>query len=120
MKDELLGGMPPFSNEKVDKVFKKVFEDTKMSHLETKASVMTTLADQSPPILHIMSSYGKARNKQLPPEETFVWEAARATSAVPFFFHPQDGKYLDGGLIACNPTVDAVIDILEPIKESSN
>jgi len=29
-------------------------------------------------------------------------------------------KYLDGGLIACNPTVDAVIDILEHIKESSN
>ena len=120
MKDEFLGGMPPFPNEKVDKVFKTVFEDTKMSHLETNASVMTALADQTPPILHIMSSYGKARNKQLPPEETFVWEAARATSAVPFFFHPQDGKYLDGGLIACNPTVDAVIDILEHIKESNN
>jgi len=120
MKDEFLGGMPPFPNEKVDKVFKTVFEDTKMSHLETNASVMTTLADQSPPILHIMSNYGGARNKQLPPEKQLVWKAARATSAVPIFFHPQDGKYLDGGLIADNPTTDAVIDILEHMKKNGD
>jgi len=121
MKDEFLGGLPPFPKEKVDNVFKKVFHDAKMSHIEkTKVCVMTTLANRNPPILHIMSNYGKARNNQPPPEEQLVWEAARATSAVPIFFHPQDGKYLDGGLIACNLTVDAVIDILEYIKKSSN
>lgn len=29
------------------------------------------------------------------------------------FFHSQDDKYLDGGLIANNPTTDAIIDMFE-------
>ena len=122
LKDEVLSGEPPIPDEKVDKVFKKVYGESKtMSEIkEPNVAVMTTLADQSPPILHIMSNYGGARNKQLPPEKQLVWKAARATSAVPIFFHPQDGKYLDGGLIADNPTTDAVIDILEHMKKNGD
>ena len=60
-----------------------------------------------------MSNYGGARNGEDPPDKQLVWKAARATSSMPIFFHPQDNKYLDGGLIANNPTTDAIIDMFE-------
>ena len=116
LKDEVLGGTElPYPNEKVDKVFKDVYGPlTTMSEIKNrKVSVMTTLATQSPPILHIMSNYGSARNKQDPPQEQLVWKAARATSSVPVYFHPQDDKYIDGGFIANNPTSDTIIDMFE-------
>ena len=115
LKDEVLGGAdPPISNDRVDKVFQNVYGQATMSGIEgVNVSVMTTLATESPPILHIMSNYGGARNGQDPPDKQLVWKAARATSAVPIFFHPQDNRYLDGGLIANNPTTDAIVDMFE-------
>ena len=85
---------------------------------DVNVSVMTTLATVNPPILHIMSNYGGARNGEDPPDKQLIWKAARATSSVPIFFHPQDNKYLDGGLIANNPTTDAIIDMLEYAKKN--
>ena len=118
LKEEVLGGDPPIPNERVDKVFQKVYgKSATMSDIKgPNVSVMTTLATQSPPILHIMSNYGEARNEQDPPDKQLVWKAARSTSAVPIFFHPQDGIYLDGGLIANNPTSDAIVDMSEEKK----
>ena len=114
LKDEVLGGDPPISNDRVDKVFQNVYGQATMSDIKgVNVSIMTTLATESPPILHIMSNYGLARNGQDPPDKQLVWKAARATSAVPIFFHPQDNRYLDGGLIANNPTTDAIIDMFE-------
>ena len=118
LKDEVLGGDPPIPNDHVDKVFRKVYGQHHMSDIKgVNVSVMTTLATESPPILHIMSNYGGARNKQDPPDKQLVWKAARATSSVPIFFHPQDDRYLDGGLIANNPTTDAIIDMFEYAKK---
>ena len=126
LKDEVLEGTPPIPNETVDKVFKDVYGTSAMmsSIREPKVSVMTTLANQSPPVLHIMSNYGGARNGQLPPEKQLVWKAARATSAVPIIFHPQedeshDAIYVDGGLIANNPTTDAIVDMFEYTKQEN-
>ena len=126
LKDEVLGGTPPFPSETVDKVFKEIYgtSATMSSIKETKVSVMTTLANQSPPVLHIMSNYGGARNGQLPPEKQLVWKAARATSAVPIKFHPQEDEshgaiYVDGGLIANNPTTDAIVDMFEYAKQEN-
>ena len=118
LKDKVLGGDPPIPNDRVDRVFQKVY-GTKAMMSDIKGinvSVMTTLATKNPPILHIMSNYGGARNGQEPPNEQLVWKAARATSAVPVFFHPQDNIYLDGGLIANNPTTDAIVDMFEYAK----
>ena len=118
LKDEVLGGDPPFPNEKVDKVFQKVFGQHKMCDIKGRnVSVMTTLAKTSPPVLHIMSNYGGRRNGEQPPSKQLVWKAARATSSVPIIFHPQDEIYLDGGLLANNPTTDAIVDMFEHDKD---
>jgi calcium-independent phospholipase A2 len=119
LKDKVLGHEPPIPNESVDAVFKNIYGAHKtMSQIkEPMVSVMTTLVNESPPVLHIMSNYGGARNFQDPPEKQLVWKAARATSSVPIFFHPQDEKYIDGGLIANNPTTDAIIDMYDYAKK---
>ncbi len=125
LKNEVLGGTPPIPNKQVDGVFEKVYEEIYGKHSammsdikDRNVSVMTTLCDQSPPLLHIMSNYGSPQQKGTnPPEHQLIWKAARATSAVPVFFHPQDEKYVDGGLIANNPTTDGIIDMYEHAKK---
>jgi len=47
-----------------------------------------------------------------PPHEQLVWRAARATGAAPSYFRAF-GRFLDGGLIANNPTLDAMTEIHE-------
>ena len=42
--------------------------------------------------------------------EQLLWKVARSTSAAPFFF-PQFDRFIDGGLIANNPTVDTLTEI---------
>ena len=121
LKDEVLSGEPPIPNDQVDGVFKDVYGPSAvMSDIKDRhVSVMTTLCKASPPALHIMSNYGRKRHEGTePPENQLIWKAARATSAVPVFFHPQDEIYLDGGLIANNPTTDAIIDMYEYKKEA--
>ena len=39
-----------------------------------------------------------------------VWRVARCTSAAPFYFKPE-GYYIDGGLLASNPSLHAVTTI---------
>ena len=42
--------------------------------------------------------------------ETLIWEACRASSAAPYFFEPK-GRFLDGGLLANNPTIDVLTEL---------
>ena len=42
--------------------------------------------------------------------DQLVWRAARGTGAAPSFFRAM-GQFLDGGLIANNPTLDVLTDI---------
>lgn len=41
-----------------------------------------------------------------------MWRAARSSGAAPTYFRPS-GRYLDGGLLANNPTLDAMTEIHE-------
>ena len=50
-----------------------------------------------------------ARHFYLFPEQ-LVWRAARGSGAAPTFFRCM-GQFLDGGLIANNPTLDALTEI---------
>ena len=40
-----------------------------------------------------------------------IWQAARSTGAAPGFFGVAFDKFLDGGLIANNPTLDVLTEI---------
>lgn len=42
--------------------------------------------------------------------EQHVWRAARSSGAAPSYFRPM-GRFLDGGLLANNPTLDAMAEI---------
>ncbi len=86
--------------------------DKCLSETESGNMIVTsTLANVSPNKLHLMTSYGEPRDGQLGPDDRKVWEALVASSAAPTYF-PAFGPFLDGGLMANNPTLPAMTDIL--------
>ena len=87
-------------------------EDTRMSHpIDQRLIITTTLANVSPSKLHLMTNYSGERDGQAGPSERRLWEVAKATSAAPYFFPTFQGKFLDGGIMANNPTLDAMVEI---------
>ena len=86
-------------------------ETTLGSKEHPKVVIPTTLANQEPPMLHLMCNYGDDRDGQAGPRERKVWEAARASSAAPFYFPAFKDHFLDGGLLANNPTLDAMTEM---------
>lgn len=52
------------------------------------------------------------RSPPPPPHQQLIWQAARASGAAPSYFRAF-GRFLDGGLIANNPTLDAMTEIHE-------
>ena len=115
-KDVVLTLDRPFSRGIVDNAMIEVFgEDICMADkVQPKVMIMTCKADVSPPILHIMRNYGEAQDGEKGPKERKVWEAARASSAAPTYF-PAFGKFLDGGLMANNPTVDCIGEVIDDL-----
>ena len=78
--------------------------------------ITTVLADHIPVKLHLITNYGEAKNGQKGPSERKVWEAVRMTSAAPAYFQPFEGKFIDGGLMANNPTLDGMAEIINQGK----
>ncbi|XP_029029786.1 85/88 kDa calcium-independent phospholipase A2 isoform X2 [Betta splendens] len=50
------------------------------------------------------------KRRKVTDEEQLVWRAARSSGAAPTYFRPM-GRFLDGGLLANNPTLDAMAEI---------
>ena len=98
-------------------------DDTTMSTVTNpKVMITTTLADRNPPYLQLIRNYKPPCNvtiSDLPLHRTEwkVWEAARASSAAPVFFPPFEGVYIDGGIMANNPTLDAMTEVLGLLEE---
>ena len=87
--------------------------DTVMADIEYPRIIITsTLADRIPCELHLVTNYGEARNGQKGPKERKAWEAALMTTAAPVYMKPFEGKFIDGGVMVNNPSVDAIVEIL--------
>lgn len=52
----------------------------------------------------LLSSFAILHTEQL------MWRAARSSGAAPTYFRPM-GRFLDGGLLSNNPTLDAMAEI---------
>ncbi|XP_054008807.1 85/88 kDa calcium-independent phospholipase A2 isoform X1 [Hylaeus anthracinus] len=125
IKEEAFVGMRPYNSEGLEKVLKDCLGSTTVMSDIKKPKIMITgvLADKKPVDLHFFRNYDAPSTLlQIPesgssgtpssPNEQLIWHAARATGAAPSYFRAF-GKFLDGGLIANNPTLDAMTEIHE-------
>ncbi|XP_031836484.1 calcium-independent phospholipase A2 VIA [Nomia melanderi] len=125
IKEEAFVGTRPYNSECLEKVLKDSLGATAVMADIKKPKVMITgvLADKKPVDLHLFRNYdspsallkvkeGSTSFTPASPTEQLMWHAARATGAAPSYFRAF-GKFLDGGLIANNPTLDAMTEIHE-------
>ncbi|KAM9493755.1 85/88 kDa calcium-independent phospholipase A2 isoform 2-T2 [Clarias gariepinus] len=125
MKDQVFKGSRPYESAPLEDFLKQEFgENTKMTDVRhPKVMVTSVLADRHPGELHIFRNYNAPSLPREPPyassatfrplttpEEQVVWRAARSSGAAPTYFRPM-GRFLDGGLLANNPTLDAMTEI---------
>uniref|UniRef100_A0A8C5D1W6 phospholipase A2 n=1 Tax=Gouania willdenowi TaxID=441366 RepID=A0A8C5D1W6_GOUWI len=139
MKKKVFKGWRPYTKKPLEKFLKKEFgEDTKMTDVShPRVMVTSVLADRHPCKLHIFRNYEPPystsdtfRPLTIPQGSStcttllhiitcsvtwllshqLVWKAARASGAAPTYFPPM-GRFLDGGLLANNPTLDAMAEI---------
>ncbi|KAK3510016.1 hypothetical protein QTP70_025318 [Hemibagrus guttatus] len=125
MKDKVFKGSRPYESAPLEDFLKQEFgEDTKMTDVRhPKVMVTSVLADRHPGELHIFRNYdapaipldrpyaSTATFRPLTtPQEQVVWRAARSSGAAPTYFRPM-GRFLDGGLLSNNPTLDAMTEI---------
>lgn len=85
-----------------------------------KTMIMTCLANRIPPDLYIFRNYrspssllNQPEEAQQLPEDTFIWEAAKVTGAAPSYFSLTHEKFIDGGLMSNNPTLDALSELVQ-------
>ncbi|XP_013146930.1 PREDICTED: uncharacterized protein LOC106109842 isoform X1 [Papilio polytes] len=138
MKEFAFVGMRPYPSEPLETILKDCLgTETVMADLvHPKLMILAVLADRKPVDLHIFRNYlsaqeildhfngaksprGTSENSAVvslppppPPAEQLVWQAARATGAAPSYFRAS-GRYLDGGLMGNNPTLDVLTELAE-------
>ncbi|KAM8841869.1 LOW QUALITY PROTEIN: 85/88 kDa calcium-independent phospholipase A2 [Synchiropus picturatus] len=125
MKEQVFRGSRPYESAPLEDFLKKEFgENTKMTDIQfPRVMVTSVLADRHPGELHIFRNYDPPSIHKNPPytttatfkpltvpQEQLVWRAARSSGAAPTYFRPM-GRFLDGGLLANNPTLDAMSEI---------
>ncbi|CAH1987400.1 unnamed protein product [Acanthoscelides obtectus] len=125
LKHHTFNGSRPYSSEPLENVLRETFgTQTVMSDIKhPKVMVTGVLVDRKPVELHLFRTYASPNDilevvhdspyeLPPPPDKQFVWEVGRATGAAPTYFRAFK-KFLDGGLIANNPTLDALTEIHE-------
>ncbi|XP_042248253.1 85/88 kDa calcium-independent phospholipase A2-like [Thunnus maccoyii] len=125
MKEQVFKGSRPYESAPLEDFLKKEFgKNTKMTDVQyPRVMVTSVLADRHPGELHIFRNYDPPSVHREPPyattatfepltvpQEQLVWRAARSSGAAPTYFRPM-GRFLDGGLLANNPTLDAMSEI---------
>lgn len=136
LKELAFVGMRPYPSEALENILKECLgTETVMSDIKhPKLMILAVLADRKPVDLHIFRNYKSAHEilsehngttgpaagggdesaapKPPHPHQQLVWQVARATGAAPSYFRAS-GRYLDGGLMGNNPTLDALTELAE-------
>ncbi|KAL1451791.1 hypothetical protein WDU94_006137 [Cyamophila willieti] len=126
MKDVAFVGSRPYSSEGLENTLKEALGSTSVMSEITHPKIMVTgvLADRKPVELHLFCNYPSPSEMIDPnpppyhyaeppaPHEQLIWKAARASGAAPSYFR-MFGRFIDGGLMSNNPTLDALTEIHE-------
>lgn len=122
LKDQLFEGwVRPYNTERLENFMKAELggDEVTMADTNNKKLLITTVkADYHPVVLKLFRSWKlPTTNPDIDtsdytePSEQVLWRAMRASSAAPTYFTSAEGKYLDGGLIANNPTLDLLAEV---------
>lgn len=126
-KSKILHGQKPYSTEEIEGFLMSKFGQKKMADIsqDVKVLVTATLTDITPPQLYFFRNFescDEVRKKEpaknpfnsvpLPKSsEVLIWQACRASGAAPTFFRSY-GAFVDGALIANNPTLDTMAEFI--------
>ncbi|KRZ72137.1 85/88 kDa calcium-independent phospholipase A2 [Trichinella papuae] len=120
LKDEIFERFrPPYPASNFEKSLQSfVGISTTMAETGTcKLLITSSKVDVYPAKLHLMRNYllptSENENQKYRyenPENLLLWRTLRCTTAAPFYFSTVDEQFIDGGLMANNPTVVALID----------
>ncbi|KAG8014591.1 85/88 kDa calcium-independent phospholipase A2 [Nibea albiflora] len=125
MKEQVFKGSRPYESAPLEDFLKKEFgENTKMTDVQyPRVMVTSVLADRHPGELHIFRNYNPPsvtgsphmpplpHSSHSPSHKNNLCGELPAPAALPLpTFRPM-GRFLDGGLLANNPTLDAMSEI---------
>ncbi|KAI5720122.1 hypothetical protein M8J77_002180 [Diaphorina citri] len=126
MKDVAFVGSRPYASEGLENTLKESLGSSNVMSEITHPKIIVTgvLADRKPVELHLFCNYASPSDmidpnpgpsqyeEPPPPHEQLIWKAARASGAAPSYFR-MFGRFIDGGLMSNNPTLDALTEIHE-------
>ncbi|OTF72796.1 hypothetical protein BLA29_005728 [Euroglyphus maynei] len=125
-KDEIFRGNRPYSTDKLESLLKTQLDGNKLMEDVWKQTgkhliIVASRIDCYPPRLQLFCSHHQQHQQES--NRISVWQALRASSAAPTYFHHYP-PYIDGGLISNNPTMDAITEYFRYVQrrnvESSN
>lgn len=124
LKNKVFVGIRPYESKPLEMFLQDEFgKDKKMCDIVNLRIMLTaTEADRFPANLYLFRNYKSAQQvlSSVDPSPSnrestchhLLWMAARSSGAAPTYFRPC-GKFLDGGLISNNPTLDALTEITQ-------
>ena len=109
-RDQIFAGRRVYSRSSIEHYCQQYLGDDDVTSVkDPKVLVTTTQADRNPPSLVFITNY---REDQENGRSWKLWEAARASSAVPTYFPSFEGKYIDtSGMMTSDSTLHALHDI---------
>ena len=119
LAEDVFEGTPTFSTDTLVTCLKECYgADLKIRDSDKPRAIVTTvLADRNPTVLHLICNYRETGEGDIMrSRDLWVWEAARASSAAPIYFDPFKEIYVDGGVMANNPTLDTMAEIFQQGK----
>uniref|UniRef100_A0A0K0E0A1 phospholipase A2 n=1 Tax=Strongyloides stercoralis TaxID=6248 RepID=A0A0K0E0A1_STRER len=120
-KDKVFIGERPYNSEVLKKIFIDNFGNKTMAEIKSdkKVFVTTVQGNVCPSELclfrnYMLPGFSDEINKnrgffQL--NKVPIWKALRCSTAAPTYFEAVDNKYIDGGVMANNPTINTIADI---------